>query len=57
MPRTPGCCRKRTNEWSEVTKVEGSNKAICKHCSTEISAKIERIKTHLTKFTETSKEQ
>ena len=51
MPRTAGCGRKRTNEWSEVTKVEGSNKVICKHCSTEISAKIERIITHLNKCT------
>ena len=45
----PGSGRKLCPEWLEVTKTQNQNKVMCKHCGTEISSKIERIRGHLNK--------
>lgn len=46
-----GSGRKSDAAWSQVIghPDAATNKVICKHCNTEVSAKIERIKLHLTK--------
>jgi hypothetical protein len=46
-----GSGRKSAPEWLEVTKLDTENKGkcICNHCKMEISAKIERIRAHLSK--------
>lgn len=48
MPAGSG--RKVCPKWLEVKKIqEESNKVKCNHCGTKISAKIERIRSHLNK--------
>lgn len=48
----PGGGRKEAPEWMEVSKVEcDPRKVKCNHCGGQISAKIERVRAHLTKCT------
>lgn len=49
MPKVEGSGRKVDLDWQNVMKIDGSSKVKCKHCHTEISGKIERIKAHLKK--------
>lgn len=46
-----GSGRKGAPEWAEMLQDENEkkNKVICKHCNSEVSAKIERIRVHLHK--------
>jgi len=44
-----GAGRKIDMAWTEVVKAENTSKVTCKHCSSDISAKVERIKAHLDK--------
>lgn len=45
-----GSGRQKCSEWNEVDKLENDqSKVSCKHCSTLISAKVERVRAHLQK--------
>ena len=43
--------RKRDLAWNDVSDVEGENTQVeCNYCGVKVSKKIERVKTHLSKF-------
>lgn len=49
MPRVEGAGRKQFVEWTMVNKTENKYQVTCKYCNDKVSAKIERIRGHMSK--------
>ncbi|KAG8172922.1 hypothetical protein JTE90_029612 [Oedothorax gibbosus] len=47
MPRTQGCGRKQAIEWTMVNQTDNKCQVKCKFCNCAISAKVERIRSHM----------